>query len=132
MKRATATTVLKAGGVVVKGDGRDLRVLVIRSSDGGRWVFPKGHVEPGESTEEAATREVREEAGVDTVVRRLAARERYEQGIRQVEICYYLLEYRRDVAPSEDREKRWCTPGEARRLLSFDELKTVLHDAVPV
>ncbi len=132
MKRAAATTVLKAGGVVVKGEGRALRVLVIRSSDGARWVFPKGHVEPGESAEQAATREVREEAGVDTVVRRLAARERYEQGMREVEVCYYLLEYRRDVAPSEDRERRWCTPGEAHRLLSFDELKHVLHEAVSV
>ncbi len=130
MKRVTATTVLKAGGVVVKGEGRGLRVLVIRSSDGTRWVFPKGHVEPGESAEQAATREVREEAGVDTTVRRFAARARYEQGTRQVEVCYYLLEYRRDVAASEDREARWCTPGEAQRLLSIDELKEVLDEAM--
>ena len=132
MKRATATTVLKAGGVVVKGEGRGLRVLVIRSSDGARWVFPKGHVEPGESAEQAATREVREEAGVESVVRRFAARERHDEGTRQVEVCYYLLEYRNDVAPSEDREKRWCTPGEAHRLLSFDDLRDVLHQAVAV
>ena len=50
-----------AGGVVFDRDGR---VLVIRERRGG-WVFPKGHIDPGESPLEAARREVAEEAGVD-------------------------------------------------------------------
>lgn len=50
-----------AGGVVFDPDGR---VLVIRHLNGS-WVFPKGHIEQGESATEAAVREVEEEAGVD-------------------------------------------------------------------
>jgi 8-oxo-dGTP pyrophosphatase MutT (NUDIX family) len=129
-KRATAGTIVQAGGVVIRRQGRRLRVLVIRSSDGVCWLFPKGHVERGESAEEAATREVREEAGVDSTVRGFAGRVRYRRGTRRVEVSYYLLEYRRKVKASEDRDARWCTPGEARRLLSFEALKTVLRRAM--
>ena len=32
------------------------------------WVFPKGHIEPNESSWEAAERECREEAGIDAIV----------------------------------------------------------------
>jgi 8-oxo-dGTP pyrophosphatase MutT (NUDIX family) len=37
-------------------------------TSGDLWVFPKGHIEPGESVGEAAAREVREEAGVEALV----------------------------------------------------------------
>ena len=33
----------------------------------GHWGFPKGHGEPGESGQESATRELREETGLDVV-----------------------------------------------------------------
>jgi diadenosine hexaphosphate hydrolase (ATP-forming) len=42
----------------------DERVLVLRRVDRDEWVFPKGHLEPGEQPGEAAVREVREEAGL--------------------------------------------------------------------
>jgi len=53
-----------AGGVVFDVDGR---VLLIRHRSGS-WVFPKGHVESGETALEAALREVEEEAGVTAQV----------------------------------------------------------------
>ena len=45
------------------------RVLVICHRYGGHWAFPKGHVEAGESEEETAMREVREETGAQVRVR---------------------------------------------------------------
>lgn len=48
-----------AGGVVV----HDGRVLVLRRPGRGEVRLPKGHVEPGESAQEAALRETREESG---------------------------------------------------------------------
>ncbi|MFO7545541.1 MAG: NUDIX domain-containing protein [Trueperaceae bacterium] len=49
-----------AGGVVFDRAGN---VLVLHHA-AGAWVFPKGHLEPGEGPLEAALREVEEEAGV--------------------------------------------------------------------
>ena len=49
-----------AGGVVFNARGD---VLLLRHK-GGDWVFPKGHIDAGEGTLEAALREVEEEAGV--------------------------------------------------------------------
>lgn len=50
-----------AGGVVFDPSGR---VLLLQHVSG-EWVFPKGHLEAGESSLEAALREVAEEAGVN-------------------------------------------------------------------
>ena len=55
-----------AGGVVYRGDGAARRVLLVRAKPAPHdWVLPKGHLERGETPEETARREVREEAGVD-------------------------------------------------------------------
>lgn len=48
-----------AGGVVIK----DGKIVAIKRKNG-VWLMPKGHVDPGESLEEAAVREVKEETGL--------------------------------------------------------------------
>ena len=56
-----------AGGLVVdRSDGRALVALIGRLDRRGRllWSLPKGHLEAGESTEDAAVREVEEETGI--------------------------------------------------------------------
>ncbi|THF69420.1 NUDIX hydrolase [Deinococcus sp. Arct2-2] len=50
-----------AGGVVFDSLGR---VLLVRYRGSGAWAFPKGHVEPGETLEQTAVREVQEETGI--------------------------------------------------------------------
>lgn len=55
---------VSAGGVVFRVRDAAPEILLVRRARSGRWRLPKGHVDPGESTEEAAVREVAEEAGV--------------------------------------------------------------------
>ncbi len=58
MTKRTAL-VEQAGGIVVWGDK-----LILHRTDKRNLIFPKGHVEAGESTVEAAVREVEEETGL--------------------------------------------------------------------
>ena len=60
-----------AAGVVVEHDGRVLLVRRNHEPLYGRWTFPSGFVDAGEVVEEAAAREVREEAGVEVRIDRL-------------------------------------------------------------
>src|SRR5439155_526663 len=65
---------------------------VLRRANDGAYVFPKGHVEPGESLEETAIREALEETGLHTrVVAPLGTHLfPYKQKMRHV--TWYLME----------------------------------------
>lgn len=52
-----------AGGVVFRRHHGQIEILMIQDRLG-RWSIPKGHVEPGESIEQTAVREVAEETGL--------------------------------------------------------------------
>lgn len=56
---------LVVGAVIVDEADRPTSVLACRRADVGRWEFPGGKVEPGESPEAALVRELREELGVE-------------------------------------------------------------------
>ena len=57
-----------ASGIVFNGKGE---VLLEKRADNGWWGLPGGHIDVGESVEQAAIREILEETGIRTRVRRL-------------------------------------------------------------
>jgi ADP-ribose pyrophosphatase YjhB (NUDIX family) len=66
-RRLRTVNELSAGGLVVdRAAQRPQAALIARHDRRGRlvWSLPKGHVEEGESVEEAAVREVEEETGI--------------------------------------------------------------------
>ncbi len=65
MKRPPATSEYSAGGVVYRRNGADYDIAVVQRARHNDWSLPKGHIEAGESREQAAIREVQEETGLD-------------------------------------------------------------------
>jgi 8-oxo-dGTP pyrophosphatase MutT (NUDIX family) len=57
--------VTSAGGIVTRDGMEGLEVLLCGRSSDRLWALPKGTPEPGETLEETALREVREETGVE-------------------------------------------------------------------
>lgn len=52
-----------AGGVIFRKKGEDIEILLIQDAKD-RWTIPKGHIEPGETAQQTAKREIAEEAGL--------------------------------------------------------------------
>jgi 8-oxo-dGTP pyrophosphatase MutT (NUDIX family) len=120
----------QAGGVVVKLDGGDVRFLLVTSKrEPSRWVWPKGHIDSPESAEEAAVREVREEAGVVARVR--ASLGSVNVAIRGADrnIQFFLMDYVGDVPPDDARGVAWCTYDDAWERLMFPESCEILARA---
>ncbi|MGO9320827.1 MAG: NUDIX hydrolase [Solirubrobacteraceae bacterium] len=115
-----------AGGVVVRGDQVVVIVPTRRAADGSRVLaLPKGHVDPGETPIEAATREVREETGVVAEpVRELGeSRYWYRRDGRTISkaVAFFLFDYvEGDTADHDDEveEVRWIGLHEALTALS--------------
>lgn len=66
-KQQRARVETSAGGVVFRRTGDGMRVLLIRDPYS-NWGLPKGHLEPDETPEQAALREVMEETGLGQLV----------------------------------------------------------------
>jgi 8-oxo-dGTP pyrophosphatase MutT (NUDIX family) len=110
------------GGVVVRGD----EVLVITPA--GRRVtgLPKGGLEPGETPEQAAAREVREETGVVATVREPLGdvRYTYRRDGRRVRktVHFFLCEYVEGSTSDHDHEvdeARWIAIAGAPKELTY-------------
>jgi 8-oxo-dGTP pyrophosphatase MutT (NUDIX family) len=99
-----------AGGVLLVRMGPDLLVALIRLRGGAVLALPKGHIEAGESPEEAALRETREETGLTGHVLHPLEEISYVfwSRIQNVRIAkrvhFFLLEYRSGAIAHHDAE----------------------------
>lgn len=129
-----------AGGVAFRSDGPEHEIAVIRTSEEGRWQLPKGIVDPGETPEQAAIREVSEEAGIkgeivepiDTIEYWFVASYDGPKMRYHKKVSFYLMEYiSGDVADHDHEvtEARWVTFDEALSMLSFQNEKAVVEMA---
>lgn len=138
--RVTTMDQVSAGGVAFRWNDSEPEIAIVSVKPKLRWQLPKGIVDPGESPEVTAVREVREEAGIETD--RLGLIETIEYWYRSARngkpvryhkfVHFYLLEYRGgDVADHdhEVEEARWARFDEALNLLEFKNEREVVEKA---
>ena len=142
MRRVSQTA---AGVVLFRNGGDERRYLLMRSALTRRpiWEFPKGGVEAGESEQQAAVRELWEEAGIAraqiALLPGFREEERYvftqgrgdERTLIVKKVIYFLAETHEErvVISREAEEYRWATYAEALRMIRFPGKRTVLQAA---
>ena len=129
---------LSAGGAVVRGGDVIVVVPVKRDAQRRRvLVLPKGHLDPGETDEAAAVREVAEETGVVAeLIDKLGDVEySYERRGRRrsKRVAFYLFEYRSGSVEDHDHEieeARWMPLNEAVRDLTYKGEREIVRRAL--
>jgi 8-oxo-dGTP pyrophosphatase MutT (NUDIX family) len=120
----------QAGAVVVRLDRPEPEFLLVtarRNPD--CWIFPKGHVEYGETAEEAAVREAEEEAGVTGRVIAPAGSARFERDGLDYVVAYFVVVTGDDGESREGRQLVWMPFAEAAERLTFPTSRRVLERA---
>lgn len=121
----------QAGSIVVRLDAREPQVLLVTARRNPRnWIFPKGHIEKGESPEAAALRETREEAGISASLIGPAGILEYGFLGAKARVEYFLVLFTREAGPPEDgRQRIWCGLDDALDRLSYKNTRKLLRKA---
>jgi len=121
------TAVVHAAGGIVTRPGADgtIEVLVVHRPRYDDWSLPKGKLEPGESHEDCARREVLEETGVMASLAAEAAPVRYrDRRGRPKVVRYWHMNVVRDTgAPIPDDEvdsREWWPQARAAQDLTYE------------
>jgi 8-oxo-dGTP diphosphatase len=127
-------TVRAAGGVIVRlGEGGEHELAVIHRPRYRDWSLPKGKLDPGETDEEAALREVDEETGLRCRLgEELQAVSYTDRHGRPKVVRYWLMECEGgDFRPNDEvDELRWVGAEEAERLLTHDRDRELVAEAL--
>ncbi|MGN0518031.1 MAG: bis(5'-nucleosyl)-tetraphosphatase [Acutalibacteraceae bacterium] len=124
------------GAVICTQIDDQLKVLLVKNHNGKYWSFPKGHIEHGETEQDTAIREIKEETGLDVTLL---------DGFRETsEYCPYGRVKKRVVffiAISQSHNVHiqqneidcftWTTFDEATTMCCFDNDLRVLQKARP-
>jgi 8-oxo-dGTP diphosphatase len=112
-----------------RGRRKSVEVVVVHRPRYDDWSLPKGKLDRGETHEQGAVREVREETGFEAVLGREVARVDYVDNkgrtktVRYWEMTVTGGSFRPNA---EVDELRWVPVTEARRLLSYERDRLVL------
>jgi 8-oxo-dGTP diphosphatase len=119
----TVERIEAAGGVVMRKGPEETEIAVVHRPRYDDWSFPKGKLDPGETFEEAALREVREETGLTCRLGPELAFAHYEDNEGRPKVVrYWLMAVIEDPGfePNDEvDELRWLTPSKAVELLTY-------------
>lgn len=123
--------ILQAGAIPYQLVNGEPRYLLVTSTSG-RWIFPKGLIDPGETPELTAWKETIEEAGVIGMVEeRVGVWKRRKWG-RDVKVGMYLLRVEREAdvwLEAGLRQRIWLPYKKARAWLQDAQLRKLVGRA---
>ena len=121
-----------AGGVVTRSGSEGVELLVVHRPRYDDWSVPKGKVEPGETDEDAARREVEEETGYQCTLGDELATVRYiDRKGRQKQVRFWKMTVtgQSDWSPDDEVDERlWISPAVAATLLTYETDRALLKD----
>jgi 8-oxo-dGTP pyrophosphatase MutT (NUDIX family) len=114
------------------------KVLLILHREGSHWGFPKGKANPGETPLQSATRELKEETGLNVVqvLRESPLTEQYQFRrkkqfiVKTVQYFPAFVEGNLALQEEEIRDAKWMTISEALKQLTFREARHILQEFV--
>lgn len=130
-----------AGGIVINNKNQVLLInnMAMRDPNKSYWGFPKGHIDPKESSKEAAIREVKEEVGLEVEALEKIGDSKYiftspktKEKIFKVVVMFLMKEKGGElqVLKEELLGAEWFSPKEALEKLSFKNDKDLLKKAL--
>lgn len=114
---------------------REGQVLVGLRSAGGdvgnRWEFPGGKAEPGESSEDALRRELREELGIEAVIGARIAQTKFSHRGSDVRLlAFEVTSWTGTLQTNEHRSLRWVAAEELGRLALVESDRGMYNELV--
>jgi diadenosine hexaphosphate hydrolase (ATP-forming) len=124
----------QAGVVAFKRRQDSFEILLIKSKKlPQKWVFPKGHIEPGETALIAAQRELLEEAGVNGVILYAITDVVFSYEEKDYKVSYFLTLYESSSGAGEaGRDPIWVSIEKAKSLITIPQLIQILDSAIPL
>ena len=122
------------GGIIFYKTRQNVRILLVKNSNGRYWSFPKGHIEDGETEQETAIREIKEETGLDvTLVNNFREISEYcPFGKIRKRVVFFLARAFTDNVRIQEEEIDsfiWVDLQQARKLCSYDNDLRIIDKA---
>lgn len=131
---SSESKILQASAIPFRWRDGQLEFCLITTVRKGRWSFPKGIIDPGETHVDTALKEAYEEAGLQgRIVGEPLGQYHHSKWKSTLEVTVSLMEVTHIEATwqeSHQRERRWGTHEEATTLLHRTELVELLQVAV--